>query len=102
METRELTFEQEKETKNTVRYQEQPEDGNDPVIGPLYVQKSALGEDPPKVLSVTVGVPVPAEELDNTDEQFEESDWAEDDEELSDEEPSDEEPSDEELETVEA
>ena len=48
----ELTFKQEKETKNTVRYQEQS-DGDD-VIGPLYVQKSALGEDPPAELSVWI------------------------------------------------
>ena len=46
-----LTFKQEKETKNTVRYQEQ---GEDVVIGPLYVQKSALGENPPAELSVSI------------------------------------------------
>ena len=46
-----LTFKQEKETKNTVRYQEQ---GEDVVIGPLYVQKSALGENPPAELSVAI------------------------------------------------
>tara|TARA_B100000749_G_scaffold215753_1_gene170601 strand:- start:847 stop:1050 length:204 start_codon:yes stop_codon:yes gene_type:complete len=46
-----LTFKQEKETKNTVRYQEQ---GEDVVIGPLYVQKSALGENPPAELSLTI------------------------------------------------
>jgi hypothetical protein len=57
METRELTFKQEKETQNTVRYQEQVEDGEAKVIGPLYVQKSALGENPPQVLSVAVGIP---------------------------------------------
>ena len=37
MESRELTFEQEKETKNTVRFQEVVSDGEQPVIGPLYV-----------------------------------------------------------------
>jgi hypothetical protein len=89
METRELTFEQEKETKNTVRYQEQPEDGNDPVIGPLYVQKSALGEDPPKVLSVTVSIPTADEPLEDIEAQFD-ADF-----------PEDEEPADEELESVE-
>ena len=93
MEFQELTFTQEKETKNTVRYQEQPEDGAETVIGPLYVQKSALGEDPPKVLSVTVGLPADEadEELDNIDEQFD-ADFPEEDEE----------PADEELEAVEA
>ena len=94
METRELTFEQEKETKNTVRYQEQREDGDEAVIGPLYVQKSALGENPPQVLSVTVGIPadvVPAtdEELEDIEAQFD-ADF-----------PEDEEPADEELESVE-
>ena len=49
-----LTFKQEKETKNTVRYQEQ---GEDVVIGPLYVQKSALGENPPAELSVSIELP---------------------------------------------
>ena len=49
----ELTFKQEKETKNTVRYQEQ---GEEVVIGPLYVQKSALGENPPAELSVSIEI----------------------------------------------
>ena len=92
METRELTFEQEKETQNTVRYQEQVEDGEAKVIGPLYVQKSALGENPPQVLSVIVGIPadgVPAtdEELEDIEAQFD-ADFP------------DEEPADEELEAV--
>jgi len=50
----ELTFEQEKETKNTVRFQEQVVDGEQAVIGPLYIQKHALGNEPPKTLTVTV------------------------------------------------
>ena len=50
----ELTFKQEKETKNTVRYQEQSD--GDVVIGPLYVQKSALGENPPAELSVSIDI----------------------------------------------
>jgi hypothetical protein len=49
-----LTFKQEKETKNTVRYQEQGD--GDIVIGPLYVQKSALGDNPPEELSITINV----------------------------------------------
>ena len=84
METRELTFEQEKETQNTVRYQEQVEDGEAKVIGPLYVQKSALGEDPPKLLSVTVGITAAAEVLEDIEAQFD-ADFP-DDEELFDEE----------------
>jgi hypothetical protein len=69
METRELTFEQEKETQNTVRYQEQAEDGEAKVIGPLYVQKSALGANPPQSISVTLwGTEVAEDE--EVDEQF--------------------------------
>lgn len=34
-----LTFELEKETKNSVRYKEVPEPGEAPVVGSLYVQK---------------------------------------------------------------
>jgi hypothetical protein len=54
MESRELTFEQEKETKNTIRYQEKVKNGEQPVIGPLYIQKHALGSDAPKTVTVTV------------------------------------------------
>ena len=54
METRELTFKFNKETKNTVRFQEQVSDGEQAVIGPLYIQKHALGSEPPKTVTVTV------------------------------------------------
>jgi hypothetical protein len=37
--TRTLTFAREKETKNTVRFQEEPAPGQPPVIGTLYVAK---------------------------------------------------------------
>ena len=50
----ELKFKQEKETKNTVRYQEQSD--GDVVIGPLYVQKSAFGEIPPTELTVYIAL----------------------------------------------
>lgn len=36
------TFKFEKETKNTIRFQEVVEKDATPIIGPLYVQKSAL------------------------------------------------------------
>jgi hypothetical protein len=49
-----LTFEQEKETKNTVRFQEQVKDGEQPVIGPLYIQKHALGANPPQTISLEI------------------------------------------------
>ena len=34
-----VVFKKEKETKNTIRYEEQPEPGKPPVIGSLYVQR---------------------------------------------------------------
>ena len=34
-----IRFTEEKETKNTIRYQEQPEEGQPPIIGTLYVAK---------------------------------------------------------------
>ena len=49
-----LTFEQEKETKNPVRFQEQVKDGEQPVIGPLYIQKHALGANPPETISLEI------------------------------------------------
>ena len=44
----------EKETKNTVKYDEQPESGLPPRIGSLYVQKWALGGEPPRRIKLTV------------------------------------------------
>lgn len=38
-----IKFVKEKETKNTVRYQEVPEEGKPPVISTLYVQKWFAG-----------------------------------------------------------
>jgi hypothetical protein len=58
MEKLELIFSREKETKNTIRYQE--ELGNeayssrDIAVGTLYVQKEALGEPAPQRLRVTI------------------------------------------------
>ena len=53
METQQLTFALERETKNTVRYQEQT-DGNPAVIGTVYIQKSTLGSKPPEGITVTI------------------------------------------------
>ena len=39
-----VKFQKEKETKNTVRYQEVVEDGKPPVIGTLYLQKWFAGD----------------------------------------------------------
>jgi len=49
-----LSFTKEKETKNTVRYQEAPEEGRPPIIGTLYVQKWFLGTASPKTLTLTL------------------------------------------------
>ena len=38
-----VKFEYEKETKNSVRYQEVPEDGMAPIMGTLYIQKWFAG-----------------------------------------------------------
>lgn len=40
----EATFEKEKETKNSIRYQEVPVKGKAPMIGSLYVQKHIAGD----------------------------------------------------------
>ncbi len=53
METQELTFTLEWETKNTIRYAEDAS-GKPPAIGTLYVQKWLLGNEPPKNLIVTI------------------------------------------------
>lgn len=49
-----LSFSKEKDGKNSVRYQEQPEAGQPPKIGSLYVQKWVLGTPVPDNLTVTV------------------------------------------------
>ena len=52
-----MKFMIEKKTKNTVRYQEVDNTGDpavSPLVGTLYVQKSALGDDVPKNLRVTI------------------------------------------------
>jgi len=49
-----LTFTLERETKNTISYQEDA-NGKPPAIGTLYVQKWLLGKEPPKKLTITVG-----------------------------------------------
>jgi hypothetical protein len=38
-----VTFKVEKETKNTVKYNEVPAEGQPPIIGTLYVQKWFAG-----------------------------------------------------------
>ena len=50
-----LTFTREKDTKNTIRYQE-VRDGSDVVIGPLYIQKHFLPKIIPTNLRITVTI----------------------------------------------
>lgn len=47
-----LKFVKAKDTKNTVKFEEQPEKGKPPVIGALYVQKFAAGEAQELVVTV--------------------------------------------------
>ncbi len=47
-----VKFEIEKETKNSVRYKEVPEEGQPPIIGSLYLQKWFAGST--KQLEVTI------------------------------------------------
>ncbi len=58
MEKLELTFSYEKETKNTIRYQEELGEeaysSKDIAIGYLYIQKDALGQPIPKRLKVVI------------------------------------------------
>lgn len=39
----EVNFVKEKETKNTIKYSEVPEEGQPPIVGTLYVQKWFAG-----------------------------------------------------------
>ncbi len=57
-----ISFTLERETKNTIRYQEET-NGNPPAIGTLYLQKWLLGETPPFRLQVTVSEAVSTQEL---------------------------------------
>ena len=51
-----LEFIKEKETKNTISYQEVKEgsEGEDIVIGPLYIQKSFLPDKIPEKIKITI------------------------------------------------
>lgn len=54
-----VVLELEKTTKNTYRYAEQT-DSTLPVIGTLYVQQWALGEEPPERIEVSISEVRPA------------------------------------------
>jgi hypothetical protein len=47
-----VKLEYEKETKNSVRYKEIPEEGTAPILGSLYVQKWFAGSS--KAIEVTI------------------------------------------------
>lgn len=47
-----VTFEFEKQTKNSIRYKEVPEEGMPPIIGSIYVQKWYAGDS--KTIEVTI------------------------------------------------
>ena len=51
-----VAFELSKETKNTYKYEEQPEAGQPSRIGALYIQKWAVGSVPPRTITVQVEV----------------------------------------------
>ena len=53
MKTTTATFELEKETKNTVRYSETPDEGVAPVVNTIYIQKYVLGKTAPQKITVT-------------------------------------------------
>ena len=58
MDKLELIFSREKETKNTIRYQEElgemAHSSRDIAVGSLYIQKEVLGEPAPQRLKVTI------------------------------------------------
>ncbi|AMO70082.1 hypothetical protein AZF00_18015 [Zhongshania aliphaticivorans] len=47
-----LKFEFEKETKNSVRYKEVPDEGTAPIVGSLYIQKWFAGSS--KTIEITI------------------------------------------------
>ncbi|HEY7772010.1 MAG TPA: hypothetical protein VIC26_02425 [Marinagarivorans sp.] len=55
MKKQKIHFEIEKETKNSIRYKEVPEEGKPPIVGSLYVQKWFAGAA--KQLKVTIEIP---------------------------------------------
>lgn len=47
-----VKFTLEKETKNSVRYKEMPEDGKAPIMGTVYVQKWFAGDTQNLVITI--------------------------------------------------
>ena len=48
-----LSFKRLRETKNTVRFEEQTEPGKPPVIGTIYIQKWFIGDAEAMTVTVT-------------------------------------------------
>jgi hypothetical protein len=56
--TKSFTFTRERETKNTMRYQEDVAPGDQPAIGTLYIQKHALKDlGAAEQITVTIATP---------------------------------------------
>jgi len=53
MEKKEIVFELERETKNTYRYSEVT-NGMPPAVRAIYIQKWALGDNPPRRIKITI------------------------------------------------
>jgi hypothetical protein len=64
MQTRTIRFTKERDTKNTVKFEEQPAPGNPPVIGSLYVQKWAAGGLTELTITLSLPQPKPAARFD--------------------------------------
>ena len=52
MSVKKINFVYEKETKNSVRYKELPEEGQAPIVGSLYLQKWFAGNSKKIVVSI--------------------------------------------------
>ncbi len=50
-----IRFKKEKDTKNTVRFMEEPEDGQPPVVGTLYIQKWFVKERDQVEVTIDLG-----------------------------------------------
>lgn len=51
----EVNFVKEKETKNTIKYSEVPEEGQPPIVGTLYVQKWFAGSANNVKITLSIG-----------------------------------------------
>ncbi len=50
-----IRFKKEKDTKNTVRFMEEPDDGQPPVVGTLYIQKWFVKERDQVEVTIDLG-----------------------------------------------